>query len=290
MQPRPNFFIAGAAKAGTTALHATLQQHPDIFMSAIKEPGFFSPDVSIPTSWNADPAAYLALFEAAGAAKIRGESSPAYLYSDQASARIAEFAPDAKILIVLRNPVDVIVATYAEARKWGIEPERSIQAALTAARHDRPAIHRPGGAWLRYFDVVGFADQVERYLACFPRSRLHIARYDDLVTDAGAFLRSVLNFLDVQPFSLTPGRHNPTHSYRSAVLQRLLMRPFADASAAADQQPHRLRRWLLSLNYTVNPPRAPDTLRAALTDEFAGDIQRLAQLADLDLAGWLKAG
>src|SRR3954452_465600 len=97
----PNFFIVGAAKAGTTAIHAALQQHPEIFMSAVKEPGYFSPDISVTTEWNGDLAAYLSLFADAGDAKIRGESSPANLYSTLAADRISDFEPNARILIVL---------------------------------------------------------------------------------------------------------------------------------------------------------------------------------------------
>ncbi|MDT4996536.1 MAG: hypothetical protein QOD45_604, partial [Pseudonocardiales bacterium] len=138
-------------------------------MSSVKEPGYFSPDVSVPTRWNRDLDAYLELFAAAGDMPVRGESSPAYLYSEVAARQIAEVAPQARLLAIFRNPVDAIAAMYAEARKWGLEPERTVAAAVAAARRGRPDSARPGGVWLRYFDVLAYAEQLERYLDVFGR-------------------------------------------------------------------------------------------------------------------------
>jgi hypothetical protein len=282
----PNFFIVGAAKAGTTAIHAALQQHPEIFMSRVKEPGFFSPDISVRTQWNSDLAAYLSLFADAEDAKVRGDASPAYLYSRVAAERISEFDPDARILIVLRNPVDVIAACFAEARKWGGEPHRSLSAAVTAARSRTVPPARPYAAWLQYFEVVDFSSQVERYLKVFPRHNLHITRYDDLAADPRQFIRSVLEFLDVSQVELTVGRDNPSKSYRSVVLQRLLMRPYAAGSQTPAVRSQRFRRRLLMLNHSATPPKPSPELRAALTAELAGGIERLGELTGLDVTAW----
>jgi hypothetical protein len=285
----PNFFIVGAAKAGTTAIHAALQQHPQIYMSGVKEPGYFSPDISITTKWNGDLASYLSLFADAGGAKVRGESSPAYLYSTMAAARISEFDPDARIVIVLRNPVDVIAACYAEARKWGTEPSRSLAAAVQAARSRKAPDARPSDAWLRYFDVVDFSAQVERYLKAFPPQNLYITRHDDLAADPRGFIQSVLGFLDVTHLELTVGRANPSTSYRSAALQRLLMRPYAVGSPTPAIRSQRFRRRLLMLNHSATAPKPSPDLRAALTDELAPGVERLGELTGLDVTGWLPA-
>src|SRR6266851_453338 len=115
----PNFFIVGAAKAGTTAMHGFLSQHPDVFMSAVKEPCWFASDLGIRTPWNDDLHDYLALFAGGGDVTVRGESSPAYLLSSESAARIRSFCPEARILILLRNPLDAIRSVFAAARKFG---------------------------------------------------------------------------------------------------------------------------------------------------------------------------
>lgn len=283
----PNFFIVGAAKAGTTAIHAALQQHPEIYMSGIKEPGYFSPDISIRTEWNRDLAAYLSLFAEAEDAQVRGESTPAYLYSTVAAGRIKDFDPDARILIVLRNPIDVIAACFAEARKWGTEPHRSLAAAVAAARSRTGPPGRPSDAWLRYFDVVDFSTQVQRYLTAFPRHNIHLARYDDFAADPRDFVRSVLSFLAVEQAELTVGRENPSTSYRSVALQRLLMRPYAAGSPPPARRRQRLRRRLLMLNHSATPPKPSPELRAALSAELAPGIERLGELTGLDVTSWL---
>src|SRR5262245_23105956 len=112
---RPNFFIAGAPRCGTTSLWAYLRQHPDIFMCA-KEPHAFGRDLDSNGTGRFEEFReldrYLRLFEKAGAAKRVGDASPFYLYSRSAPAEIKSFDPEAKIIIVLRNPVDMVYSVY----------------------------------------------------------------------------------------------------------------------------------------------------------------------------------
>src|SRR5438477_9887892 len=97
----PNFFIVGAAKAGTTALHRYLGAHPDIYMSPVKEPSYFARELGASTAYTHNLNAYLALFRAGQGSPVRGESSPAYLIDPGAAVRIREFCDEARILIVL---------------------------------------------------------------------------------------------------------------------------------------------------------------------------------------------
>ncbi|MGO8958392.1 MAG: sulfotransferase, partial [Streptosporangiaceae bacterium] len=112
----PDFFIAGAPKAGTTALHSALARHPSLFMSAVKEPKFFLTDGPPPAKgggpgdaktyrehvWRR--AQYEALFAPAPAGALRGESTPFYLYRHDAQVRIRALVPDARLILVLRDP------------------------------------------------------------------------------------------------------------------------------------------------------------------------------------------
>jgi hypothetical protein len=286
----PNFFVVGAAKAGTTTLHNALGQHPDVFMTRCKEPGFFSPDVSWPTQWNGDLDTYLRLFRGTEEFAVRGESSPSYLYSTLAASKIREFAPTARIVIVLRNPVESIVSCYAEARKWGVEPKGTLEAAVRASDRERRATLRPGGMWIRYRDVVRYAPQVERYVAAFPREQLHISRYDDLVTDPSGFLRAVFGFLGVADVDVPVGRDNPRYSYRSAAVQRMVMRRYARArdNERAHRVRDRVRERALRLNLSDQPVTVPRSLRATLTAELRPDVERLAEITGLDLSAWLR--
>ena len=287
---RPNLFIVGAAKAGTTSLHDTLGGHPEIFMSATKEPGFFAPDY--PSAWGSDEAEYLRLFESSTPEhRFRGESSPVYLYSEQAAGRIREFSPEARIVIVLRNPLDAMVSVYAESRKWGQEPAPTFDKAFLLSERGRPRLERArGGHWVRYRRVVSYAGQVHRYLDTFPPAQVHIALYDDLVGAPDDFLRRLLGFLRVEvDYPLPMARSNPSFTYRSAVVQRLLMAPYG--------RPHFQRsatvrdtvlRTAARLNSVPGSPSGPSPgLRARLVDEFTPEIEELGRIIGRDLSHWL---
>jgi hypothetical protein len=272
-------------------LHDTLGGHPQIFMSQVKEPSFFAPDLPNLRAWGSE-AEYLHLFQPSTPEhRFRGESSPVHLYSEQAAGLIGEFSPEARIVIVLRNPLDAMVSVYAEARKWGSEAAPTFDRAFLLSERGRPRLERrPGGHWLRYRRVVSYSGQVRRYLDRFPPSQIHIALYDDLVSTPRDFLRRLLTFLEVDVVDpLTMARSNPSFTYRSAAFQRLLMaaygRPrFRGPSKVSES----VLRAGIRLNSVPGSPSGPSPgLRARLVDEFHGEIGELGRIVGRDISHWL---
>ena len=283
----PNFFIVGAAKAGTTSMHRYLAQHPDVFMSPVKEPTFFASDLGLITPWQTEQS-YLSLFADADGRAVRGESSPAYLLSSEAARRIREVSPDARILILLRNPVDAAHAVFREARKFALEPCRRFATALAASDDGRPdLVGRPGGTWLRYREVVRYADQVERYLRAFPRDQVLVLLYDELAGNPASVYRRVLEFAGVDPsFQARLDRSNPGFDVRSQLVQRWLMAG-ADRERARGSTT-RPGRFVARLNRRSVVAADPAT-RTRLLADLRPDIERLAELIDRDLSRWLDA-
>ena len=124
---RPNLFIVGAGKSGTTALYEYLNQHPAIFMSPVKEPHYFASDFYVKQSTSTfsrftDEHAYLRLFENAADEVWLGEASPSYLPSTVAASEIYKFNPASRIIIMLRNPIEAIYAAYHQFRFGLTEP------------------------------------------------------------------------------------------------------------------------------------------------------------------------
>ena len=287
----PNFFIVGAAKAGTTALHACLAQHPDIFMSRVKEPNYFAPDLGLPQPWARDLASYLSLFAEGRCSTIRGESTPAYLLSCEAAQGVRTFCPEARILVVLRNPIDAIQSVYAEARKFGIEPERTFEAALAASDAGRPKLEaRPGGVWLRYREVVRYAEQVLRWMEAFPADQMHVLLHDDLVADSRSACSGILGFLGVDSeVALNFERANDQRLFRSATVQRMYMRPYA-AGRQADSPRRLAPLWRMLLRANIGKPganRISPALREDLISELGPEVMRLGALIRRDLSHWL---
>lgn len=293
---RPDFFIVGAFKAGTTALYEYLRAHPQVFMSVPKEPMYFGQDLT-PRYRRMSEDEYLALFRDARPDQRVGEASPWYLYSAHAPAEINEFAPQGQVIIMLRNPVDVMYAQHSQLVFNRREDLRDFGAALDAEEARVRGEEVPKNAVrpeaLLYRRSVRFAEQVRRYLEVFGRDRIHFVVFDDLVADPGGVYRSTLEFLGVDPaHAVDFGAYNPYQEARSGVLQRLVFAPppaLRGVFGRLRRLPlaHRVRDALVSLNSrrAARPGMDPE-LRRRLVAEFAPQIEELGALIGRDLSAW----
>lgn len=207
---RPNFFLIGAAKCGTTSVANYLDQHPDVFVSKPKEPNFFSfePGTKPSCKGPADseqlyelllkysvtsPTDYEALFARAGESHAAGEASVRYLYESHTAARIAEYAPEAKLIVILRNPIDRMHSHYHMNVRQHIELETFADA--IAAEDERV---ESGWGWdWHYFRVGQYAEQLERYYQCFDRSRVLILFQNDLQMQPLETMQAIFRHLQV---------------------------------------------------------------------------------------------
>jgi len=294
---RPDFFIVGAPKCGTTSMARYLSDHPQVFMPVAKELHYFGSDLDYrrrrPTTME-----YLAAFSGAGDAKRVGEASIGYLYSTRAPAEILEFSPHADILIMLRDPVEMVASQHAQEGFMGHEELEDLEAAL-AAEDDRAAGRRlPSGSTapylLRYTWLARYADHVERYLEAFGPSRIHITLFDDFRRDTAGAYAGVVRFLGCDP-AFTPALPvvNPRKGVRSSRLQRLVRDPPPVIRAVARRllplgARVRSRNVLYRLNTRGAATRPMSAaLRARLRAEFAPDVRRLAELIGRDLSAWM---
>jgi hypothetical protein len=294
---RPDFFIVGAPKSGTTALYEYLRQHPQVFMADPKEPNYFGADLERRRTPRISLDEYLGYFAGAGDAKRVGEASVRYLHSRSAAAEIAEFAPRGQAIIMLRDPVEMMHAMHGELVFIGAEDIADFGEAL-AAEADRRAGRRipPGAnkpAALLYRDSARFAEQVQRYFDALGRDRVLVLVYDDFRDDTLGQYRRVLRFLGVdESFVPQMAIVNPSKQPRSRWLTRLIASPpgwlrrVAGAVLPARQR-KRLFRRALALNSRTAPRTPMDpALRARLKAEFAPDVRRLGQLIGRDLSAW----
>jgi hypothetical protein len=296
---RPNFFIVGAPKCGTTALYAYLRQHPDVFMPDTKEPNFFGTDLERRRSQRLTEDQYLSLFEPAGDAKRIGEASVRYLYSRTAAREIAEFAPGALAIIMLRDPVEVMYSMHAELVFSGAEDLEDFAEALAAEDDRRAGLRIPPGAnkpsALFYRDTARFAQQVERYFDVFGRERVHAIVYDDFHADPLDAYRGTLRFLTLDD-SFAPRMDvvNPSKRPRSRLVQRLIQRPPGLVrglvrAALPAQRRKRMYRAAKTLNARAQPRQPMDPeLRRRLREEFAPEVDHLGTLLGRDLSAWSR--
>lgn len=295
---RPDFFIVGAFKAGTTAMYEYLRAHPQIFMSVPKEPMYFGADLT-PRYRRMTEGEYLALFKGAADSQRAGEASPWYLYSTEAPREILNFEPAAKAIVLLRNPVDVLYAQHSQLVFNEREDIVDFGDALAAEEARRGGERIPTDALrpeaLYYRHSIRFADQLRHWFEVFGRERMHIIVFDDLVADPRAAYRQTLEFLGVDPsHQVDLSVYNPNRHARSGAIQRLIFappRPLRTMFGKLRSLPvaHRLRDRLVAANsQRVARAEMDPELRRSLTEEFAPQVADLGALIGRDLSAWSR--
>jgi sulfotransferase family protein len=303
--PLPDFFLVGAPKAGTTALHAALAQHPQLYLSPVKEPKFYLCDGRPPSrsrhrgpgdahsarEWIWRRSAYEALFDAAPAGALRGESTPFYLYDRSAQARIQADIPNAKLIVVIRDPVDRAYSNWMHLRSDGLEPIDDFAAAW-AAEDARVAA---GWAPFWHYRRLGlYGEQLRDLLDRFGAEQVHVLRYRDLVETPVESLDAVCSFLGVSTGVIAGAERANSHPYvpaspRAATLGRVLRAGAALGAFAPPQFWRRLSRPLLASlqREGARRPVLDADLRLRLVEAFREDNALLAEVTGRSFADWL---
>lgn len=268
----PNFFIIGAPKAGTTSLSEYLSGHREVFVAPQKEVYFFSRFWDNGLDW------YRAQFRKAGNAAAVGEATPTYMYREEALSRMAEVVPDAKLVAILRDPVDRLYSDY-----WYMIPlgeKRSFEEAVRQEMDDGVTILRRVG----YLDAGRYLRYLRRVCEHFPRESLLVLLMDDLRSDPEATYSALCRHLGIdasfRPRNIGRAR-NQAYRLRWPAVRRFMWR-------------HQLAKKLPRLSKRVEavnriplryPPMDP-ALRAELKAWYAADNTELASWLGRDLSAW----
>lgn len=300
----PTFFIVGAPKTGTTALASYLAEHPRIFMSRIKEPHYFALDLKRPV-WVHDMEMYLSLFRRATKQHIAiGEASVWYLFSSVAVRGIREFNPDARIIVMLRNPIDMVASLHAQLL-FSICEDQVLPQDAWRLQHERaqgrclPRSVQTGmfpAECLQYAQVARLGEQLERTLSIFPAEQVHIIFLDDLKSDPKLVYEETLRFLGVPPDGRTTF---PAINENKVLRFKWLGNPMNSGSSVGALISMLKRKFKFGGFGTMNlvrklngrPQRRvplPPSFRAELADEFRDDILKLSRLVNRDLSAWLN--
>jgi Sulfotransferase domain len=290
----PNFLVLGAMKAGTTAVFYSLRQHPEIYVSSVKEPHFFSylgverPPRSHHVTCLED---YEKLFDGAGEALAIGECSPSYISHPQAAERIRNVVPDARLVAILRDPADRAFSHYQHRLQIGREQHPDF---LKAIEDYETTGAETGMAWSTYLECGFYGRHVRRFRALFDDEQLHWILYDDLQREAGEVLRRLFGFLGVDPgFEPRLQWYWRSGQPRSRRLFDLINQPPAVLSEVARRMlPEELRiRFKAALhnrNLVRTEPMSPEQ-RRHLIDVYRDDILELQDILHRDLSVWLTA-
>ncbi|MGO9489054.1 MAG: sulfotransferase family protein [Solirubrobacteraceae bacterium] len=222
----PDFFIVGHQKCGTTALYLMLKEHPQIFMSEVKEPRFFVSELLPPGRRLSTLDGYLSLFADAKPQQLVGDASPQYIRWPTAAAAIAEMQPAARIVAILREPVSFLRSFHLQMVSRGIESQRDFRKALALEAKRRQGRRLPrhtvNAEPLLYSGHVRYVEQLERYRALFGEEQMLVLIYDDFRADNEGTVRRLLRFLDVdETVPVVATETKPLKAVRLAPLARL---------------------------------------------------------------------
>jgi len=297
---RPNLFIVGAPKSGTTALYSYLKPHPQIVMSKIKEPQLFASDICGDQRGVRTLLEYLNCFGQPVDKElvVIGEASTCYLGSKHAPTDIREFSPGARVIVMLRNPIDVMYAEHSERVFGGTEHITHFEVALDAPEPRRWRSGPFKGDLVRnlsYRELTRFSEQLQRYFDVFGRENVHVIIYDDFAHNPALAYQAVVSFLRVVPHQDCDfGIVNANRRTRSRTVHDLLRYPPAPVKQLARallSQPtrHALGNRLLSLNIKqATRPMLDKEFRKRLEMEYECELQQLSRLLDRDLlSAWL---
>jgi hypothetical protein len=294
--PLPNFVVIGVPKAGTTSTQRNMSQHPQVF--AAWEPRFLhyaghaiDPGEEDRRRFRIKTVEeYEAVFADGAGKKALGDSSPSYLmYPEPSIAGIRRYVPEAKFIAVFRHPADRGYSDFVMHVGQGQEPCRTYPEAIRAELEGR---RRDSDQWRHYFRYGFYAGRVRKFLDAFPRGRFLFLLYDDLVRDPAGFMRTIFQFLDVDP-EFVPNmeeRYKVGHWPRHFELHHLLNSKKGPVRWMGGILGRRRFKTVMSRVNVRNlgkPPRLDPAFRRELTDRYREDILQLQELIGRDLSAWL---
>ena len=240
----PDFLLMGAPKAGTTALHAALAHHPELYLSPVKEPKYYlcgdSPppayrgpgDAHSNREWIWQRQRYLDLFTAAREDQLAGESTPFYLYHRDARRRIAADLPGSKLIAVLRDPVDRLYSNWMHLWADGLEPDADV---VEACNREQERIDDGWAPFWAYRGLGMYGRQLADLFEHFPAEQVLVVRYRTLVEDPHRALNRVCDFLGVARDVVTSIPAGNSKPFVNPSMRTQVLGPLVRAGAAAGQ-------------------------------------------------------
>lgn len=290
MKNKPNFFIVGTPKAGTTSLYHYLDEHPEVFVSPVKETNFFSYNeikdqgLFYGEEHISTLAQYESQFVNAGSAKAIGEASVSYLFYPSVPAKIKQYSPDAKIIVILRNPVERGYSHYLMDKRLGL-----VRVPYEDIIEKKGITHKNELFYQQYVSLGCYYEQLKRYIDQFGRDSVKVFLQEDLIADMDKTMTSIYQFLGVDTdFKLLDDKsYNTFSAPKNKIIEKLYAaRGFRKlAKAIAGNSSEKVKNLFMTKGKKV---QLTDTLKCKLLEIYKEDVLATQELIGRDLQHWLK--
>ncbi len=299
----PTFLFIGTGKAGSTSVYYYLNEHPEIFMSPIKETNFFSyeggrPNFSGPGDLKSlahkttitTIQEYQKNFQGVNNEKAIGEVSPSYLYIPEAPQRIKKYIPDIKMIVILRNPVDRAYSNFQHRSSLNLEPLTDFSQVIA---EEKIRIKNNWAPTWHYLQQGFYYEQLKRYFDLFDRQQLKIYLFEDWLSDKLSLIQDIFKFIGVDN-TFTPNmitKYNISGKPKSLALHDFLTNQNSLKTILKQVIPKNVYSQLSSNIQRANLQRLPklsSQVRHQLNQLYEQDVLKLQALIDRDLSSWLK--
>ena len=276
-----NTFIVGAPKAGTTSLYFYLQQHPDVCMSEIKEPNYFTAQQVVNLYYDVSPVNsedwYHSIF-VEPTKRIVGEGSVSYLFYPEVAQKIYEYNSEARILIILRNPVQRAFSHYLMDCRLGL-CDISLEEIL---KNPSKYPH-----FYQQFIVLGmYHQQIKRYIDVFGQNQVKVMFYDDLKTDANLFIDQIFSFLNLTSVKIKLDVKNKFKKPSSTIIAKLYQFKWLRSYLNIIFPKVLLLKIKSVLFKDSKKPKLDPSIKRKLSNIYKNDIAELSKLLSKDLSAW----
>jgi hypothetical protein len=291
---KPYFFIIGAARAGTTTLHKTLDKHPNIFMSKpIKEPMHFCEKKYNPhpetETWNG----YKKQFRGASCEDVLGESSTIYLYSSVAARRISDRISNPKIVAQLRNPLSRAKSHYRRRKRLGREQLSFNEAVLAEIRGERQVSGDPNAL---YVSRSLYARQLEPYYDIFNENNIMVTKFSDFSDEPKKVLNRLCDFLGVKAFdSVRVKVLNKGTKWKFPILYKILTSESRIKKLMVSCLPKNFRKYIadkIRVDWNISEKKVDvcvsDEVRERFDSLIEQEVRQLHALTGVDFSNWLS--
>lgn len=284
-----NFFIVGAPKAGTTSLHNYFMEHDNIFMPEMKEPNYFAYEQIVEQNLFYKErgvgtlSEYNNLFKEVKDEKAVGEASVSYLFYDQTPKKIKDYNPNAKIIILLRDPIKRAHSHYLMDYKLGYTNVSFEDIVNNRSNHKLKNLY-----YQQYIELGLYYEQVKRYIDTFGTESVKIYLNEDLKKDTKGIVKELLHFLEVDSNSI-PDISKEYNTYKKPK-NKLLHKLFTFQklrNKLGKLLPQSIKNFILNfiLEETDKPEIENETL-IKLKEIYNEDISNLEKLIKRDLNKW----
>jgi len=287
----PNFFIVGTPKAGTTSLYYYLEEHPEVYMSSTKETNYFSYEEikSQGLFYNEEHIItieqYLSQFDGVTTEKAIGEASVSYLFYPSVPEKIKAFNPAAKIIMILRNPVDRGFSHYLMDKRLGFVNTSYEEIVNTKGTNSKLGLY-----YQQYVSLGLYYEQVKRYLSVFGERQVKILYFEDVANNLQHVIKDLYSFLEVkEDYSFdTTKKHNTFENAKNPLIARLYAQKNLRSMlkfVMNDKVQTRVKRLFFSKD---DKPSLSPQLKQALINIYKDDIYKTSGLLQKDLSAWLS--